>query len=49
MSSTSSNKKIEDMYSDNDIKATDAVIELYKNGIEVSQINKASFAILNEI
>ena len=39
-SSTSTNKKIEYLYSDSHIKATDAVIELYKNGIEVSQINK---------
>jgi hypothetical protein len=28
------------MYSDNTIKATDAVIDLYSNGIEISQINK---------
>lgn len=35
-----SNKKIDYMYSDNQIKATDAIIDLYKNGIEVSQINK---------
>jgi hypothetical protein len=39
-SSTSTNKKIEYLYSDNQIKATNAIIELYKNGIEVSQINK---------
>ena len=39
-SSTSTNKKIEYLYSDAQIKATDAIIELYKNGIEVSQINK---------
>jgi hypothetical protein len=39
-SSTSTNKKIEYLYSDREIKATDAIIELYKNGIEVSQINK---------
>jgi hypothetical protein len=39
-SSTSTNKKIEYLYSDNQIKATDAIIDLYKNGIEVSQINK---------
>lgn len=39
-SSTSTNKKIEYLYSDKQIKATDAIIELYKNGIEVSQINK---------
>jgi hypothetical protein len=39
-SSTSTNKKIDYLYSDNQIKATDAVIDLYKNGIEVSQINK---------
>ena len=39
-SSTSTNKKIEYLYSDSHIKATDAIIELYKNGIEVSQINK---------
>jgi DNA repair protein NreA len=38
--STSTNKKIEYLYSDNQIKATDAIIDLYKNGIEVSQINK---------
>jgi hypothetical protein len=28
------------LYSDSHIKANDAIIELYKNGIEVSQINK---------
>ena len=39
-STTSINKKIEYLYSDSHIKATDAIIELYKNGIEVSQINK---------
>ena len=39
-SSTSTNKKIDYLYSDNQIKATDAIIDLYKNGIEVSQINK---------
>jgi DNA repair protein NreA len=39
-SSTSTNKKIDYMYSDNTIKATDAVIELYNSGIEISQINK---------
>jgi DNA repair protein NreA len=39
-SSTSTNKKIEYLYSDKQIKATDAIIELYKNSIEVSQINK---------
>jgi DNA repair protein NreA len=39
-SSTNTNKKIDYLYSDNQIKATDAIIELYKNGIEVSQINK---------
>jgi len=39
-SSTSTNKKIEYLYSDNQIKATDAIINLYKKGIEVSQINK---------
>ena len=39
-SSTSTNKKIDNMYSDNTIKATDAVIDLYNNGIEISQINK---------
>jgi len=39
-SSTSTNKKIDYMYSDNTIKATDAVIELYNTGIEISQINK---------
>ena len=37
---TSTNKKIDNMYSDNTIKATDAVIDLYNNGIEISQINK---------
>ena len=39
-SHTSTNKKIDNMYSDNTIKATDAVIDLYSNGIEISQINK---------
>jgi DNA repair protein NreA len=39
-SHTSANKKIDNMYSDNTIKATDAVIDLYNNGIEISQINK---------
>jgi DNA repair protein NreA len=39
-SSMSTNKKIDYMYSDNTIKATDAVIELYNSGIEISQINK---------
>lgn len=39
-SSISTNKKIEYLYSDSHIKAKDAIIELYKNGIEVSQINK---------
>ena len=28
------------MYSDNTVKANDAVIDLYINGIEISQINK---------
>ncbi|MDF2738259.1 MAG: hypothetical protein K0S93_2119 [Nitrososphaeraceae archaeon] len=39
-STTSSNKKIDNLYSDNTVKATDAVIDLYNNGIEISQINK---------
>jgi len=39
-STTSTNKKIDNMYSDNTIKATDAVVDLYNNGIEISQINK---------
>ena len=39
-SNTNTNKKIDKMYSDNTIKATDAVIDLYNNGIEISQINK---------
>ena len=39
-SSTSTNKKIDNMYSDTTIRATDAVIDLYNNGIEISQINK---------
>ncbi|MGI9010492.1 MAG: hypothetical protein ACR2F1_04810 [Nitrososphaeraceae archaeon] len=39
-SNTSTNKKIDNLYSDNSIKATDAVIDLYNNGIEISQINK---------
>jgi DNA repair protein NreA len=39
-SSTSTNKKIDNLYSDTTIKATDAVIDLYNNGIEISQINK---------
>ncbi len=36
----STNKKIDNLYSDSTVKATDAVIELYNNGIEISQINK---------
>jgi DNA repair protein NreA len=39
-STTSTNKKIDNLYSDNTVKATDAVIDLYTNGIEISQINK---------
>jgi DNA repair protein NreA len=39
-STTSTNKKIDNLYSDNTVKATDAVIDLYNNGIEISQINK---------
>jgi hypothetical protein len=39
-SSTSTNKKIDNLYSDNTIKATGAVVDLYSNGIEISQINK---------
>ena len=39
-STTSSNKKIDNLYSGNTVKATDAVIDLYNNGIEISQINK---------
>jgi DNA repair protein NreA len=39
-STTSTNKKIDNLYSDNTIKATDAVVDLYNNGIEISQINK---------
>ena len=39
-SNTSTNKKIDNLYSDNDIRANDAVIDLYNNDIEVSQINK---------
>jgi DNA repair protein NreA len=39
-SSTSTNKKIDNLYSDTMVKATDAVIDLYNNGIEISQINK---------
>ena len=39
-SSTSTNKKIDNLYSDNTVKATDAVIDLYNNGVEISQINK---------
>jgi DNA repair protein NreA len=39
-STTSANKKIDNLYSDNNVKATDAVIDLYNNGIEISQINK---------
>ncbi|HEX7141179.1 MAG TPA: hypothetical protein VF222_01745 [Nitrososphaeraceae archaeon] len=39
-SNTSTNKKIDNLYSDNTVKATDAVIDLYNNGIEISQINK---------
>ena len=39
-SGTSTNKKIDNLYSNNTIKATDAVIDLYNSGIEISQINK---------
>jgi hypothetical protein len=39
-SNTSTNKKIDNLYSDNTVKANDAVIDLYNNGIEISQINK---------
>ena len=39
-STTSTNKKIDNLYSDNTVKATDAVIDLYNNGIDISQINK---------
>ena len=34
------NKKIDNLYSDNTVKANDAIIDLYNNGIEISQINK---------
>ena len=37
---TSTNKKIDNLYSDNTVKANDAIIDLYNNGIEISQINK---------
>jgi len=37
---TSTNKKIDNLYSDNDIRANDAVIDLYNNGIEISQLSK---------
>jgi DNA repair protein NreA len=39
-SNTSTNKKIDNLYSDNHIRANDAVIDLYNNGIGISQINK---------
>ena len=39
-STPSTNKKIDNLYSDNTVKANDAVIDLYNNGIEISQINK---------
>ena len=39
-SNTSTNKKIDNLYSDNTVKANDAIIDLYNNGIEISQINK---------
>ena len=39
-SNTSTNKKIDNLYSDNNIRANDAVVDLYNNGIEISQINK---------
>ena len=39
-STTSTNKKIDNLYSDNTVKANDAVIDLYTNGIEISQISK---------
>lgn len=39
-SNTSTNKKIDNMFSDNSIRANDAVIDLFNNGVEISQINK---------
>jgi len=46
-SNTSTNKKIDNSYSDNNIRGNDVVIDLYNNGIEVSQINKVlSFGML---
>jgi hypothetical protein len=39
-STTSTHKKIDNLYSDNTVKATDAIIDLYNNGIEISQISK---------
>ena len=39
-STTSTNKKIDNLYSDNTVKANDAIIDLYNNCIEISQISK---------
>jgi hypothetical protein len=39
-SNTNTNKKIDNLYSDNTVKANDAIIDLYNNGIEISQISK---------
>ena len=39
-SNPSTNKKIDNLYSDNNIRANDAIVDLYNNGIEISQINK---------
>ena len=39
-STTSTNKKIDNLYSDNTVKANDAIIDLYNNGIDISQISK---------
>ena len=48
-SSTNTNKKIDNLYSDNTVKANDAIIDLYNNGIEISQISKVlSLGMLEE-
>jgi hypothetical protein len=40
LTSLNSDKRIENSYTDGDLKSTQAIIQLYKNGIEVSKIQK---------
>ncbi|MFB5599974.1 MAG: hypothetical protein ACE5SW_07090 [Nitrososphaeraceae archaeon] len=40
LSSLNSDKRIENCFTDGDLKSTQAIIELYRKGIEVSQIQK---------